>query len=134
MITQRDVVAATGSFTGTVGAGLVTFADLQLQSLDFVPVINLVAFTTTDLVNFRLELNHPLGAVSGRVILLDETPTALSPGGFGGFTQAGCDIVVPRGDTAAGTPWQLKLFTPVLATGGEFIVSYSAVAKVSGRG
>jgi len=123
------------AFTGGPNAGLINFADLMLQSLDWVPLVNNIAFTTTALDTWLVEFVHPNGAASGRIIALNETPTQLSPGGFGGFAKMGCAITVPTANNGVvPVPWNMIFATGTLTADAQFIVSYSAGARPSGRG
>jgi hypothetical protein len=137
MITIVQAANSGQSFTGTSGSGLITFLDVTLQSKDYIPIVDNIAFTTTVLDAWLVVFQHPAGASSGRIIALNDVPTELSPGGFGGFAKMGCGITVPTASTSDGLrplPWHLIFTTGALTANAQFIVSYSFAPRPSGRG
>ncbi len=105
------------------------FADLGLADLidESVPLVKNVSFTIAALDTWLLSVEHPDGIAAGHIIISNETPPALSPGGFGGFAKMGCSYPIPI--EADFRSWILRFSTGVLTADGLYTLSYS-VARV----
>ncbi len=127
MITESTIVGGGGSFN-VVNDFLNLGVDERGDSS--IPIVNNVGFEISGLDTWLLVAQHPSGAASGRLIISNETPSSLSPGGFGGFTRMGCGITIPV-STVAGviTPWEVRFTTGVLTATGIYTISYS-IARV----
>lgn len=138
MITVVQTLGAGQQFSGSPGAGQISFDDVLLESNDYCPLIANMAFRTTQLINFLVIFTHPDGAASGQIIAIDETPDTLSPNGYGGFAKMGCAITVPTAyrPIAQGgpRPWGLSFHSGLLTATGQFVISYFAGPRPSGRG
>jgi hypothetical protein len=138
MITVVQTLGAGQQFSGSPGAGQISFDDVLLPSNDYVPIVANMAFRTTQLINFIVYFTHPLGATHGQIVALDETPDELSPNGYGGFAKMGCAITVPimyRAASEGGpVPWGLSFHSGLLTATGQFVISYYSGPRPSGQG
>ncbi len=120
MITKTTALTAGETFnvaTDFVDLGLVDQID------ESVPIVKNVAFTIAALDTWLLSVEHPDGIASGHIIISNETPPVLSPGGFGGFAKMGCSFPIPV--EANFRSWIVRFSTGVLTADGLYTISYS---------
>lgn len=137
MITSIQTLTGGTQFTGTVDAGLVTFADLTIpeDSADLVAIVTTIALenrraqsiTTVDC--FFVRPGETIATTTQRVTVVNLNA------GSEGFSQAGCRIAVPgfvRGFPNVFTPWPLVLVTTGKTLIASFVVSYQLGKAVQG--
>lgn len=135
MRTVIQTLAGAAQFTGTAGAGLVTFADLPLpaNSEDEGPVVVNIA-----LENLQAEQIPTVDCffkVASEALTTTQRITVRTLAASRGFSLAGCRIAVPRFVTSTPTifvPWELVLITTGKALVASFVVSYQLGSAIQG--
>ena len=111
-------------FDGTVGKGLITFSELDIEtnfpSANYKPSIVTLSLDTGDisvlLPQITVVFTQSDSATTERMLLKNLQDKS-------GFAMLGCRIGVPR--TAGGVPWRLEVLTPGKTASATLVVEFT---------